>query len=279
MKGYIAAIMAAFFFAFGGIFIKLIGTDVPITTLTFFRVFFGFLFIAAVIPFIDRNFYKITKKELLETALIGFLFSINLLFFNASFLFLPVANVYLAIILQIFLIGIIAHFALKERFTKTRLLAAAMALIGLAIMNPFQQGQLPGYLLIAASIITFSIVAILMRYMDKTHTIGIVFWYMLFASLSLSPFLLIDGIGNAVQDIALIVAFGVMTIGIAWTLTTFALERLEVELQMFLTQITMPVTAAVLALIILVEVPTITTLIGGAIILASVIFIKKQDLK
>lgn len=80
-------VMAAVCLGTIGIFVKLIGSEIPFMTLGFFRVFFGFIFLLITVPMIDKNAFRISRREARDYFLIGLIIAISLTAYNTALSF------------------------------------------------------------------------------------------------------------------------------------------------------------------------------------------------
>jgi len=193
MKRWTALVFSAIALSTLGVFIRLIDGRIPVETISFFRLVIGLLFIFAVIGFLDKGFHKISGKDLLHYFVIGVLLGINVLLYNTAFTLVPVANVALIGSLSIVFVGVFAHFLIGEKMNFKSSLVAVVALIGLAVMNPLQEGYALGNFLVLLSAVNWGFIAVLMRKENKDHSIGNVFWYIFFATLVTIPLPLVYG--------------------------------------------------------------------------------------
>jgi drug/metabolite transporter (DMT)-like permease len=276
VKSRIYAIIGSI--ALGGIpiFVKLIGEGMPIMSVSFFRVFFAFLFLLLVVPFIDKNTFHVKKKHLLMYILIGFLFALTLTMFNIASLLIPVQNSVLINSSGPIFVLLFAYLILKEKVTKPKVLTICLSLIGLAIINPIEKGEfLYGSILALLGSVTYGLLITLMRKEDKCETIGAVVWFFFFASLFTLPFPFIFGLGssNLIEWVYLI-GLSVISTGIAYLMINLALEAIEAEIVSLYTTILLPITAIMLSLIIFKEALNFRILLGGLFLVGAGIYMQ-----
>ena len=166
----------------------------------------------------------------------------------------------------------------KERITKTKLITLGIAFVGIVILNPFQAGDAPfGNFLALGNAVFFALLVVFMRMSDKDHTIGNVFWFVLFATIILLPFFIIFGL----KDLAIILPFlphllilGFVSTGLAYLLYNIGLEHIEAEKSAIIETIFTPVFSIILAVIIISEELNPQTIIGGAILIFAGIYLQ-----
>lgn len=281
-----------------GIFVKLTGDTIPIFTLNFYRLLFAFLLIAAVMPLIDKKFWKISKKEVKPVVIIGALIGLQITFFNTAMKFTAIANAVIFWSIYPFFVFILSTLFLNERPTKNHVLIFILAFIGLIIAKPFSSagGELVnilgitihtmtlGNIIALADAFVFACLITYMRFEDRTKSSGILFWFMFFAVIFTSPALLIFGPGNLAEfgtyvlpllsaislpKIIWPISLGMVSTGLAYLFITFALQRIDANIYSLVDTIISPVAAAFFGFIILREVPSSDLIYGGSIILLS----------
>ncbi len=271
MKNYIFVILAAALFGTIGIFIKLIGDSVHPMVINFYRVFFGFIVLLFLCPVLDKTTFKVKKRDLKLYIPIGLLIAITISLTNLAYLFAPIQNVAFILSIFPFFVFIFAYFLLSERITAVKIMALVIAGIGLFIMNPLRSEGLIGSVLAILSTAVYGLLVPVMRMVDKTHSIGDVFWFFFFALFFLLPFPFIYGFGNF--SIYLIFV-GVLSTGIAYLFQNLALEKVEAETSSIILTIVSTMVAITLALFILNEPFNMRILVGGILLVSSGIYLQ-----
>ena len=282
MKSYLYIILSALCLSTIGILVKLIGAEIPIMTLNFYRFFFALIFLVFILPFIDKTTFKLKKSDLKDYILIGFLYAINFCFYTSANLFAPIQNVVLIDSVSVFFIFLFAFFLLKEKITKTKVITLLIAMIGLLIINPFQTGPyFLGNLFALISAVTFGFLVVKLRKEDISHGIGDVFWFFLFAAIFLLPFPFIFGLGNLSAVWLYVILLGVVSTGLAYMFYNLALEKLEAEVVSIISILISPLSAIILALLILNEALSTRTISGGAMLILAGVYLElhKKRLK
>ena len=276
MKNHIFMVLAAFCLATIGVLVKLIGSsDIHFMTLNFYRIFFGFVFLLMVVPFIDKKVFKITKKDAKEFFMIGVIYAVSLSLYTTANLFAPIQNVVLINYSYPFFVLIFAYFILGEKITATKIITLILALIGLAVINPFQSGANNiGNTLALLGAFFYAILITEMRKEDKTHTIGDVLWFLFFASLVLLPFPFIYGFGNISNILGHILLLGFVSTGLAYLLYNLALEEIEAETGSIIATIITPLVSIILAFFIVHEAINIRIIFGGLLLICSGIYLE-----
>jgi len=115
-----------------------------------------------------------------------------------------------------------------------------------------------------------------MRYIDKRHHIGVVFWFMLFATIFLSPAPFIYGLGTISWNYIWIIILGVVSTGLAYLFLNYGLEKLQAETTSIIVMSTEPIVAIILAILVIGELLTLNVLAGGILIIAAGMLIEKK---
>ncbi len=265
-----------------GIFVKLAG-EIPIFTLNFYRIFFAFLFLLAVMPEKNKKFWKFPKKEIKSVVIIGFLIALQTSLFNIAMKLAPVANVVVLWSIYPFFVFILSSIFLNEKTRKIHIFIFLLALLGILVSQPLSAGNTLGNLISLSGGFVFACLISYMRYAGKTKSTGSVFWFMLIATIILFPSFLIFGPGEIfatetynflslsvnIPVLLWILCLGVISTGLAYLFMTFALKKISAGIYSLVDIIVSPVIATILALIILKEIPSLNIIYGGAILLIS----------
>lgn len=261
-----------------GVLVKLIGSDIHFMTLNFYRIFLGFIFLLIVVPFIDKRAFKITKKDAKEFFMIGIIYAISLSLYTTANLFAPIQNVVLINYSYPFFVLIFAYLILREKITPTKIITLIIAIIGLSIINPFQFGSSNfGNILALIGAFFYGFLITEMRKEDKSHNIGDIMWFLFFASLLLLPFPFIYGFGDISNVIIYIVLLGFISTGLAYLLYNLALEKIEAEMGSIIATMITPLVSIILAVLIIHEAINIRTMIGGALLVISGIYLEMHN--
>ncbi len=267
-----------------GIFIKLTGNAINIFSLTFYSVLFALLFLGITIPLIDRSFLNISRKEIKPTLIIGGLIASQLVTFNFAISIVPIANAVILWTTYSFFVFIFSIVFLKEKTTKLHLIVFLIAFLGVFIAKPFSGSYAFGNAVALLDGLIYAVLIAYMRYEDKIETTGIVFWFLVFAAVFLSPMPFIFGFGewfafNAyslapllaitvqIPAIVWVLGLGLFSTGVVYLFITFALQKINANIYSLVDIVVSPLIAAFFGFIILGEIPSISLLYGGALLL------------
>ncbi len=89
----------------------------------------------------------------------------------------PLADVVLLNYTHVFLSPILAYFLMKEKMGKGAWVLLLSGFAGVVIINPFDGGSSLANLFALGAGITYALMAVFMRQMDKHHEMGDVVWF------------------------------------------------------------------------------------------------------
>jgi len=275
MKGHLLVLLSALSFSVIGVMVKTIGDSVPLMTIVFLRLLIAFLFLLAVVPLLDRNTFRVSRKDLKDYAFIGLLVLLAVTTFVSANMFGPVQNAILIVKISPFFVFIFASIMLKERVTRKKIIALVIAFAGLLIINPFQAGPYwLGNLLALCNAVIGGLLVVEMRKEGKTHGIGDVMWFFLFATLFALPLPFLYGFSGVVSAAVPLLVLGVVGTGMAFLFLNLALERIEAEESSIIAMVTEPLFAISLAVLLINETINLQTMLGGAILIGAGIYLE-----
>jgi len=262
-----------------GVFVKLIGDKVHFTTLVFYRMLIAFIFVLIIIPFMDKNFMKIKKKELSHYILVGILLAITFSLFTVANVFAPVQNVILISNFAPFLVLILGAIFLRERITRDKIITLIIAFVGIIILNPFKLNEsFLGNSLALVQALSFAVLVVIMRKENKEHLIGSVVWFLFFATLFMLPFPFIFGFGDLSGNVLwYILVLGILSTGVAYLLQSLAMQKVTAGISSIIIMVSMPIAGIVFAFIILNEPLNLRILIGGVVLIGAGIYLQVRN--
>ncbi|HEY3375182.1 MAG TPA: EamA family transporter [Candidatus Aquicultor sp.] len=273
MSGYVRIAIAAVIWGSIGVIARTINLPVPILTL--YRVFF-----AAVAIFI----YIIAKRKLGTLAVgkniyrivfMGALLAVNWLAFFYSIKLTSVANTVLLTYTAPIYVAILAPLFLKERLERITIITLIISLIGaVCIASPslfhFGVSDIPGIMWAFISSITYAVLVILAKPLtERLSVLPILFYEELTCTVVLTPSLfLYHDYTISGATLALLALLGVVHTALAAAFYLTGLRDVKAQHVGIFTYLD-PVSAVIFAAAFLGEIPPITTLIGGALIIIS----------
>jgi drug/metabolite transporter (DMT)-like permease len=191
-KGILALVVSAFFSGFAGVLLKLIyASGVSVISVLFLSVFLGTV---CVLLFNFKHIDFKPKKELWKWIfLLSFFGNLTGIFVSFAYKFTSVADAVLLHYTMPLFAFLVAIFFLKEKITKWKVFALVLSIVGVFFV--FGQGLFStglvnlGNLLALCSAVTYALIVVISRKLDKVSKFTIYFWNFLFSSIVLSFFL------------------------------------------------------------------------------------------
>lgn len=190
-RGVVLAVLAAISLTLMNVFVKLIGTAVPVYELIWIRFFIGFVLLIPIVLAMKNVSFKLHDpfKFLIRTisSLLGM-----------ALLFISVQNISLTQALLLanttpLIVPIFAFLMTKSKITKLGIVGIIIGFIGVAVvLNPQQSSFGLGALLALGSAFFVGLAIIQIRLIGKTiGTFPMLFYYFLMSTLLMTPFGLI----------------------------------------------------------------------------------------
>lgn len=275
----IAAILSVVAMSTIGPFVKILSPDFPIPLITFSRAFFGLLFVALVIPRVEKKTLKLTRKELPGVVIVGFCLAATMTLYNYALQIAPLADVVLLNYTHVFLAPILAYLLLKEKMGKDAWMLLVSGFVGLAIINPFDGYAIEGNLFALGAGISYAVMAVFMRKIDKHHELGDVVWFLGFACLFLLPFAFSQPFTMTLDGFVLLALAGIISTGLGYLFFNYALEGLRVHVVSLFDLVLGTLIGVVLSVVTFHEDLSWNVLLGGLIVVGSgLLFIRNRHL-
>src|SRR6056297_2430068 len=281
MKEYVWLTMVTLAEATIGVFVKLVGDNVPVFTLNFYRVLFAFIFLLAVVPFVSKGFWRISKKNVKPVLFIGFFIAMQISLFNIAMTMAPIANVVIFWSIAPFFVFIFTKLFTKEKVYKEHVFIFIIAFIGILMAKPLSGAEIWGNLIALVDGAVYAALVTYMRYEGTTEKTNLVCWYMLMATIYLSPAIFIFGPGDITHMISYpalginipvivwVICLGVISTGVAYFFINLVLKKINASVYSLVDIIVSPIVAAFFGFIIFSEVPSFNMIYGGALLLLS----------
>lgn len=264
LKGFVFIIAAMAIFGFYGIFVRFLNVNPQLI------LFFNALLVALIFSFIflkDRKKFAIRKHRLL-ILLLGLAFVGNNLSYFTAFKLTTIANAILTHYTAPIFVAVLAPLLLKEKSEKITLVALALSFFGLTLFASgglsLNQANLLGILLGTVSGLMYAFSIIIYKYLLKDLSVfALIFYQSSIGALILLPFVA-SRISLSLPFLWLLVfAF---LFGIVATLLHFkGIKRVTAQHAGILGY-SEPVFGTAYAFLFFAEVPSLTTLLGGALI-------------
>ncbi len=276
LNPYLAIILAATIGGSSGVFIKLI--DLPSTSITFFRM---------AVPVIVLLAYFGWKKTPLFRGKYGIMMvasglnAARMFLFFVAYLYTTIGNAVIILFTWPIFAAIFSSIFLKEKITTRTASLIGLAFLGIVLMYAdkeisFGNRDFIGMAAMLFSAIVFSITAIIFKKelsnYSRTETI---FYQNLIGAVVFMPFIFLNTPLPSSVQIGAATVYGFLIGIVAFMLFFFALRRLKMSHYALFTYWEV-IAAVIFGAVFFDEVITINMLLGGMMILASGILLRKQ---
>jgi drug/metabolite transporter, DME family len=262
-RARLSLVLAAILWSLAGIFIKFL--PLPPLTIVFYRSLFASLFFA----FFVRKSNAVPKIALLVSALA---YTAAISAFVSANKITTAAN---AIALQYtapMFVFVIVHFLFGEKITGTSWLSLALGMLGIAVIGAGSAGQpdAAGVMIALLSGLLFSIYMVSLRFLKEFNPGTLTFLNNLVCCLILLP-LVGSELSLSPTEGWIVAVMGVVQLGIPYWLFSKGLEQVSVQ-EASLIVLIEPVLNPLWVALIVGELPSGATLIGGLCIVGSLAF-------
>jgi drug/metabolite transporter (DMT)-like permease len=277
-RHHLAIIGTAVLYGLIPVFVRLIGDKVPMMTMSFFRLLFGLLFVTCLAPFLGKERLRPRPGDLKHFAAVGVIMAATLTLYNIAFLYTSIASVSLLVNSYVIVTAALAWLLLKERLSRKEILIMLCGLIGIVYMSPFEAGDMLGNLLAIAAGMTYAALLLYMRWEERSHTIGTVFWFLLFASLAMLPFPFIYGWGDVMGSLLWLALLGILPTGLGYLLLAYGLEKTDAPTASILILLATPLASILFGWLVFEEAVGMAVLYGGIILLFAGVLLENEKL-
>ena len=277
IPGPLLILTGGFCLSWGGLILRSF-ESASIWQILFYRSIF---FLWVLIAFILLTYRKKTFKKIKEAGvpgLIGGIFlSTNFVAYMYSMMETTVANVVFIISTQTVFLPIVAYIFLKEKISSRGYVAIVLAMIGVTLMigDSFGTGSLKGNLAALTIPINFSVLVLIIRKYPKVDMIPAIFYAGILSCLY-GLFLLEDMVIST-KDIWLSFLLGVPQLAFGFIFITIG-SRTTPAVMVGLLMLMESIFAPIWVWLFYNEIPPVSVLIGGIIILSAVVM-KSLDYK
>ena len=277
IPGPLLILTGGFCLSWGGLILRTF-ESASIWQILFYRSIF---FLWVLIAFILLTYGKKTFKKIKEAGvpgLIGGLFlSTNFVAYMYSMMETTVANVVFIISTQTVFLPIVAYIFLKEKISPRGYVAIMLAMIGVTLMigDSLGTGSLKGNLAALTIPINFSVLVLIIRKYPKVDMIPAIFYAGILSCIY--GLLLIDSLMITAKDIWFSFLLGVPQLAFGFIFITIG-SRTTPAVMVGLLMLMESIFAPIWVWLFYNEIPPISVLVGGMIILSAVVM-KSLDYK
>ena len=277
VPGYMLLLFGAFCLSWGGLIIRSF-EEASVWQILFLRSIF---FMIALIVFLSatykKNTIKIIKEAGLPALLGGFVMSLSFIAFVIAMTNTTVANVVFIISTQTMFLAIFGYFYLKEKVSLISFISILLAMSGIVVMvgDSLFSGSFFGNLVALAIPINFSILVMIIRKNKNLDMIPAIFYSGVFSIIY--GLILSESFVFTSHDILMGFFLGVPQLAFGFICITIGSRSIP-STTIGLLMLTETLFGPIWVFLFLNEIPPISTLIGGFVIILAII-IKNFDKK
>lgn len=276
-KGFLQVSIAVMILGLSGLLSKLI--FLPVLIIVFGRTFFAFISLFIFHKFTKKKL-SVNRRDLKYLIVIGLVLAFHWFSFFESIRISTVAIGTLTFAAFPLFAAILEPIYFKDKFNSKDLIPALLVLIGVFILVPefsLDNSATAGIIWGLLSAFTYTIIAIINKRLVKSYSgTQIAFYEDLFAAIFLLPFVFILDYTLDTYNLLMLILLGVIFTALGHSLLTNGLKYIKAKSAAVFASME-PVYAIFFAYIILNEVPRISTLIGGAIIIFAIYLTSKNQ--
>src|SRR5262245_14506989 len=265
--------VSVFLFGLAGLFGKFVHQ--PPVVIVFGRVFFATIALLFFLRYYRQKIILSSSQDYVSLVLLGIILAIHWTTFFYSIQISSVAVGLLSFSTFPIFVTFIEPYVFHETLKFQNVAIAFVTLIGVAFIVPtFDLGNnvTQGVLWGAVSGLTFALLSIInKKYVDTYSSLVIAFYQDGVAAFALLPFVIIDGPVFSSLDIMLLILLGVLFTAVAHTLFIKGMTSIKAQLASIIASLE-PVYGIIFAALLLSEIPTFRTIIGGVIILGATFY-------
>ena len=277
IPGYVLLLFGGFCLSWGGFVIRSF-EEASVWQILLLRSFF---FMVALIIFLiityKKNTIRILKDAGFAGLLGGFVMSLSFIAFVVAMTNTSVANVVFIISTQTMFLAIFGYFYLKEKVSLVSFISILLAMSGITIMvgDSLTSGSFFGNLVALAIPINFSILVMIIRKNKNLDMVPAIFYSGIFSVIY--GLILSESFVFTSHDILMGFFLGVPQLAFGFICITIG-SRSTPSATIGLLMLSETICAPIWVLLFLNEIPPVSTLIGGFIIIIAII-IKSFDKK
>ena len=270
IPGYILLLFGGFCLSWGGFIIRSF-EDASVWQILLLRSFF---FMIALIIFLlityKQNTFQIIKDAGFPAILGGLVMSLSFIAFVVSMSSTSVANVVFIISTQTMFLAIFGYFYLKEKVSLISFFSICLAMTGITIMvgDSFSTGSFFGNIIALAIPINFSILVMIIRKNKNLDMVPAIFYSGVFSIIY--GLILSESFVFSNHDIFMGFLLGVPQLAFGFICITIG-SRTTPSTTIGLLMLTETLFAPIWVWLFLNEIPPLSVLIGGAIIISAII--------
>ena len=278
IPGYILLLFGGFCLSWGGFIIRSFEEATVWQILLLRSVFFMFALMIFLIATYKKNTIKIIKDAGYPAVLGGLVMSLSFIAFVVSMSITTVANVVFIISTQTMFLAIFGFFYLKEKVSLTSFFSILLAMGGITIMvgDSLSTSSFFGNIIALAIPINFSILVMIIRKNKNLDMVPAIFYSGVFAIIY--GLILSESFVFTSHDILMGFLLGVPQLALGFICITIG-SRTTPSTTIGLLMLTETLFAPVWVWLFLNEIPPVSVLIGGAVIISAIVLKSSEKQK
>ena len=278
IPGYILLLFGGFCLSWGGFIIRSFEEATVWQILLLRSVFFMFALMTFLIATYKKNTIKIIKDAGYPAVFGGLVMSLSFIAFVVSMSITTVANVVFIISTQTMFLAIFGFFYLKEKVSLTSFFSILLAMGGIIIMvgDSLSTSSFFGNIIALAIPINFSILVMIIRKNKNLDMVPAIFYSGVFAIIY--GLILSESFVFTSHDILMGFFLGVPQLALGFICITIG-SRTTPSTTIGLLMLTETLFAPVWVWLFLNEIPPVSVLIGGAVIISAIVLKSSEKQK
>jgi drug/metabolite transporter, DME family len=275
IPGYILLLFGGFCLSWGGLVVRSF-QEASVWQILFLRSFFFLIALTLFLFFTyKQNAFKIIKASGVPAVIGGLFLSLSFVAFIVAMTETTVANVVFIISTQTMFLAILGYFILREKVSLTAFFSIILAMLGIGVMvgDSVSTGNLFGNIVALAIPINFSLLVMIIRKYPKLDMVPAIFYSGIFSCIY--GLILSESLSFSNHDILMGFILGVPQLAFGFIAITIG-SRTTQATTIGLLMLTETLCAPIWVWYFLNEIPPLSVLVGGFIIILAV-FIKSFD--
>lgn len=271
-RGVLYVLLAGVFLSIGGLLVRYVG-DADAWTVLFYRSLTFSLTVMVFLWYQERkNTLQLYKKMRGMDLIVTVSLALGFIFYLLSLFNTSVANTVLVLSMGPFITALLGKIVLGERVTGVTILAMIAAIAGVVVMvsGGIHSGDINGIVYAFVAVLAFAVMIVTLRKMGpERNTMSAVSLAGFMAAAMCLPFITTLQISG--HDLLMAFALGSVQVGLGFILITLG-SRSVPAAQVPLLALGETALAPLWVWLVINETPARDTLIGGALVLAAVLF-------
>ena len=270
IPGYILCLLAGFCLSFGGPIIRSFENPNPWLVLFWRSIFFVIALIIFLVFTYKKDAFYIIKRSGLPGILGGVFLSFSFVGYIFAMTETTIANVVFIISTQTLFLAVFGYFFLKEKISLRSFFSIILAMSGVVLMigDSISSGSLLGNLAALLIPINFSILITLIRKNPKLDMVPAIFYSGVLSALY--GFILSESLIISNKDLSLAFLLGVPQLAFGFIFVTIG-SRTTPAATVGLLMLTESIFGPIWGWLIFTEIPPLSVLIAGSLILGAVV--------